>query len=111
MPIRGEIPKNPSFQQFWTPQTAKSYETNLNRYFCTDFIEAKVKKFSEKKTWKLLPSSEICKVASNVTQCANSLENTKKIKFSKFANFRILQNSQKIAKCINLSRNMKEIRG
>ena len=43
MPIRGEIPKNPILQQFRTPKTAKSYETNLNRYFCTDFIE--VKKF------------------------------------------------------------------
>ena len=44
MPISGEIPKNPSLQQLWTPKTAKSYETNVNRYFCTDFIEVKVKK-------------------------------------------------------------------
>ena len=83
MPIRGEIPKNLNLEQFWTPKTAKSYETNLNRYFCTDFIEVKVKKFSEKKTWKLLQISEICKVASNVAKCANSLRNTKKFKFQK----------------------------
>ena len=95
MPVLGEIPKNPSLQQFWTPKTAKSYETNLNRYFCTDFIEVKVKKFLWKKTWKLLQISEIQKVASNVAKCANSLRNIKKLKFAKFANFRNLQNSSK----------------
>ena len=44
MPIRGEILKNPSLEQFRTPNTAKSYEANLNRYFFTNFIEIKVKK-------------------------------------------------------------------
>ena len=95
MPICGEIPKNQSLQQFWTPETAKSYETNLNCYFCTNFIEVKVKNFFEKKTRKLLQISEISKVASNVAKCINSFRNTKKFKFAKFANFRNLQNSPK----------------
>ena len=54
MPIRGEILKNRSLQQFWTPKTAKSYETNLNRYFCIDFIEVIVKKILWKKNLEMV---------------------------------------------------------
>ena len=43
----------------------------------------------------MLRISEICKVASNVAQCANSLRNTKKFKFAKLSNFRNLQNSRR----------------
>ena len=54
MKIRGKIPKNPSLQQFWTPKTVKSYETNLNRYFCTEFIDVKVKNMSLKKNLEIV---------------------------------------------------------
>ena len=49
MRIRGEKSKNLSLQQFWTPRSPKSYESNLKRYFRTDFIEVKEKNYVAKK--------------------------------------------------------------
>ena len=90
MPIRGEILK-----KFKNANTAKLYETNLNRYFCTDFIEIKVKKFLWKK--KL---GNCCKFRKFAKWPQTSLNlpirwKIKKFKFAKFANFRNLQHSPK----------------
>ena len=91
MPIRGEIPKNSSLQQFWAPKTAKSYETNLNRYFCIDFIEVKVKKFLWKKNLEIVANFGNLQSGLKRRLMCQLVEKYKKIqgcqifKFSKFA--------------------------
>ena len=109
MPIRGEIPKDPSLQQFWKPKTAKSYETNLNRYFCTDFIDVGVKKISLKKKLK-----NCCKFRKFAKWPQTSLsvpirwEIQQNSSLPNLQIFEICKTVPKIAKRINLSRNMKK---
>ena len=91
MPIRGEIPKNSSLRQFWTPKTAKSYEINQNRYFCTDFIELKVKKFLWKKNLEIvakfgnLPSGLKRRLMWQFVEKYKKIQVCQICKFSKFA--------------------------
>ena len=87
MPIRGEILKNPSLEQFRTPNTAKSYEANLNRYFFTNFIEIKVKKILWKKNLEIVANFGICKIVPKIAKCIDLSKNMKKIRAWQICNF------------------------
>ena len=77
------------------PKTAKSYKTNLKRYFCTDFIEIKVKKISEKKLWNYCKFRKFAKSFQTSPNVPIRWEIREKFKFAKFSNFLNLQNSPK----------------
>ena len=90
MPIRSELPKNPSLEQFWTSKTAKAYKTNLNRYCWTDFIGFKVKKFSEKKKLEIVANFGNLQIGLQRRLMCQFIEKSKKIEVSqicKFSNF------------------------
>ena len=86
MPIRGEIQKNLSFQQFWTPKTAKLYEINLKHYFCTDII-GQSKKNSLKKHFEIVANFINLQSGLKRRQMWKFAEKYKTIKFAKFSKF------------------------
>ena len=90
MPVRGEILKNPSLQQFWISKTARSFEINLKRYFCTDFIEVKVKKILWKKNLEIVVNFGNLQSGLESHRICQFVEKYKKIQISKIANFRYL---------------------
>ena len=81
--------RNTKKSRFATPKTAKSYETNLKRYFCTDFIEVKVKKILWKKSFKIVANFENLQSGVKHRQIVDKYKKIQVCqiwKFSKFAN-------------------------
>ena len=69
------------------PKIENSYETNLRRYFCTDFNEVKVKNLVWKKNLELIANFGNLQSSLKRRQMCQFVEKYKKIQVCEFCEF------------------------